>query len=45
MYASGAFSCGASRKLRTLRNEDCITAVPMPPGDAPMIPVGLRAKE
>src|SRR4051794_4100396 len=45
MYASGALSCGASRKLNTLRNEDCITAVPMPPGEAPMIPVGLRAKE
>src|SRR5215207_3628615 len=25
--------------------EDCITAVPMLPGDAPMIPVGFRAKE
>ena len=25
--------------------EDCITAVPMPPGEAPMMPVGLRAKE
>ncbi|GAP59421.1 hypothetical protein AHiyo1_27190 [Arthrobacter sp. Hiyo1] len=23
----------------------CITAVPMLPGDVPMIPVGLRAKE
>ena len=38
-------SCGASRKLRTLRIDDCITAVPIPPGEAPMIPVGLRAKE
>ena len=25
--------------------EDCITAVPMLPGEAPMIPVGLRANE
>ncbi|MGY3319103.1 hypothetical protein ACVWYS_003804 [Arthrobacter sp. TE12231] len=28
-----------------LRSEACITAVPMPPGEAPMIPVGLREKE
>ena len=44
-YASGAFSCGASRKLSTLRIDACITAVPIAPGDAPMMPVGLRAKE
>jgi len=25
--------------------EDCITAVPMLPGEAPMMPVGLRANE
>jgi hypothetical protein len=25
--------------------EDCMTAVPILPGDAPMMPVGLRAKE
>ncbi|VTR76666.1 hypothetical protein CHMI_01428 [Cellulomonas hominis] len=44
-YASGEFSCGASRKLSTLRIEDCITAVPIFPMDAPMMPVGFRANE
>jgi hypothetical protein len=28
-----------------LRKDDCITAVPMLPGEVPMIPVGLRANE
>jgi hypothetical protein len=36
---------GASRKLSTLRIDDCMTAVPMTPGEVPMMPVGLRAKE
>jgi hypothetical protein len=31
--------------LRRLRMEDCIAAVPMPPGDAPIMAVGLGAKE
>ncbi|PRY68589.1 hypothetical protein B0I08_104292 [Glaciihabitans tibetensis] len=39
------FNWGASRKLSTLRMFDCITAVPIAPGDAPMMPLGLRAKE
>ena len=43
--ASGTFGCGASRKLNTARMEDCITAVPMLPGEAPMMPVGFRANE
>src|SRR5690606_2328833 len=45
MYASGAFSCGALRKLSTLRIDDCMTAVPIEPVEAPMMPLGLRAKE
>ena len=28
-----------------LRKDDCITAVPILPGEVPMIPVGLRANE
>ncbi len=45
MYASGAFSWGALRKLSTLRIDDCMTAVPIAPVEAPMMPVGLRANE
>jgi len=42
MYASGAFICGESQKLSTLRNCCCAMAVPIAPGDVPMTADGFR---
>src|SRR4029079_74801 len=45
MYASIAFICGELQKLRMLRRCCCPTAVPILPGDVPMVADGLRLKE
>ena len=45
MYASGVFICGELQDARMLRSCCCPTAVPIWPGDAPMMAVGFRANE
>src|SRR3954451_16385186 len=45
MYASIAFICGELQKLRMLLRCCCPTAVPIIPGDVPIIADGFRAKE
>jgi len=45
MYASIAFICGELQKLRILLRCCWPTAVPIVPGDVPIIADGLRANE
>src|SRR5690348_4325481 len=45
IYASIAFICGELQKLRILLRCCCPTAVPIFPGDVPIIADGLRWKE
>src|SRR6476661_5224803 len=45
MYASIAFISGELQKAMMLRRCCCATAVPILPGEVPMMPDGLRAKE
>src|SRR5688500_8183522 len=45
MYASTAFICGELQKLRMLLRCCCPTAVPIFPGDVPIVAEGLRWNE
>ena len=45
MYASMAFISGELQKAMMLRRCCCATAVPILPGEVPMIAEGLREKE
>src|SRR5215210_5545201 len=45
MYASMTFICGALQKLRRLRRCCCAMAVPIAPGDVPIVAEGLRLNE
>src|SRR5512147_2808295 len=45
IYASIAFISGELQKARMLRRCCCPTAVPILPGEVPMMPDGFRANE
>src|SRR3954471_12902870 len=45
MYASGEFICGELQKERTPFRLCCAIAVPILPGEQPMMPEGFRANE